>query len=164
MANEVLVNYDNADTVYFVRFNESGQVAVSDGSSFENWGAGGNDADDYDVSLSPVGSAPAHIGHFDAGSNIAAGRYFLVGFLREGASPADGDPRIAESDRPLIWDGTKELFAPSLSAAKAFKSLVNKAIQTKSTGAIVFFDDDGVTPILTHTPTDGESTITRTPG
>jgi len=46
----------------------------------------------------------------------------------------------------------------------AAKSLVNKAIQTKATGAVVYYDDDGLTPILTHTPTDGESTITRTPG
>jgi len=43
------------------------------------------------------------------------------------------------------------------------KILKNKAIQTKSSGVIVFYDDDGVTPILTFTPTDGESTITRTP-
>ena len=46
---------------------------------------------------------------------------------------------------------------------KAIKVLVNKAIQTKSTGAVVYYDDDNQTPILTHTPTDGETTITRTP-
>jgi len=45
----------------------------------------------------------------------------------------------------------------------AAKMLTNKAIQTKSTGAIVYYDDDGETPILTHTPIDGDSTITRTP-
>lgn len=46
---------------------------------------------------------------------------------------------------------------------KAAKMLVNKAIQNKATGAIVYYDDDDVTPILTHTPTDGASDITRTP-
>ena len=46
---------------------------------------------------------------------------------------------------------------------KAARMLVNKAVQTKATGAIVYYDDDGVTPILTHTPTDGSSEITRTP-
>jgi len=46
---------------------------------------------------------------------------------------------------------------------KAAKTLVNKAIQNKTTGAIDYYDDDGETIILTHTPTDGESTITRTP-
>lgn len=46
---------------------------------------------------------------------------------------------------------------------KAAKTLVNKAIQDKTTGAINYYDDDGETVILTHTPTDGESTITRTP-
>ena len=46
---------------------------------------------------------------------------------------------------------------------KAAKTLVNKAVQTKSTGVINYYDDDGSTVLLTHTPTDAESTITRTP-
>jgi len=46
---------------------------------------------------------------------------------------------------------------------KAAKVLTNKAIQTKATGVIQYYDDDGETVILTHTPTDGESTLTRTP-
>ena len=46
---------------------------------------------------------------------------------------------------------------------KAAKILVNKAIQNKTTGVINYYDDDGETIILTHTPTDAESTITRTP-
>ena len=46
---------------------------------------------------------------------------------------------------------------------KAAKTLVNKAVQTKSTGVINYYDDDGGTVLLTHTPTDAESTITRTP-
>jgi hypothetical protein len=46
---------------------------------------------------------------------------------------------------------------------KAVKVLVNKAVQTKSTGAIEYYDNDGQTVILTHTPDDTESTITRTP-
>jgi hypothetical protein len=46
---------------------------------------------------------------------------------------------------------------------KAIKMLVNKAVQTKATGVIRYYDDDGQTVILTHTPTDEESDITRTP-
>lgn len=46
---------------------------------------------------------------------------------------------------------------------KAAKLLTNKAVQNKSTGAIDYYDDDGETVVLTHTPTDVESTITRTP-
>ena len=54
-------------------------------------------------------------------------------------------------------------FAGSSLFEKAAKSLVNKAVQNKATGAINYYDDDGQTVILTHTPTDGESAITRTP-
>ncbi len=46
---------------------------------------------------------------------------------------------------------------------KATKLLTNKAIQNKSSGIIDYYDDDGETVILTHTPADGESTIERTP-
>ena len=38
----------------------------------------------------------------------------------------------------------------------------NKAVQNKATGVINYYDDDGQTVILTHTPTDGASEITRT--
>jgi hypothetical protein len=55
------------------------------------------------------------------------------------------------------------LFAGSTLFQKAAKLLVNKAVQNKSTGAINYYDDDGETIILTHTPADGESEITRTP-
>jgi hypothetical protein len=46
---------------------------------------------------------------------------------------------------------------------KAIKVLKNKAVQDKLTGKIDYYDDDGQTIILTHTPTDGESEIIRTP-
>jgi len=46
---------------------------------------------------------------------------------------------------------------------KAAKSIVNKAIQNKSSGAVVYYDDDGETPILTHTPDDSDTEITRAP-
>ncbi len=54
-------------------------------------------------------------------------------------------------------------FAGSTLFEKAAKMLINKAVQDKSTGAITYYDDDGETVILTHTPSDLEATITRTP-
>ena len=46
---------------------------------------------------------------------------------------------------------------------KAVKLLVNKAVQDKSSGEIKYYDDDGETVLLTHTPNEGELTITRNP-
>ncbi len=46
---------------------------------------------------------------------------------------------------------------------KAARVLVNKAVQNKVTGVISYYDDNGQTVILTHTPADSQSTITRTP-
>ncbi|MBN2020057.1 MAG: hypothetical protein JW749_07525 [Sedimentisphaerales bacterium] len=44
---------------------------------------------------------------------------------------------------------------------KAIKMLVNKAVQDKLTGAIQYYDDDGQTVLLTHTPSENESSLTR---
>ncbi|MFH1369879.1 MAG: hypothetical protein ABII09_01115 [Planctomycetota bacterium] len=46
---------------------------------------------------------------------------------------------------------------------KAAKVLLNKAEQNKLTGEIQYYDDDGETPILTHTPDEDESNFTRMP-
>jgi len=47
--------------------------------------------------------------------------------------------------------------------ALAKKILANKAVQNKLTGVITYYDDDDITPLLTITPTDDGSLITRTP-
>lgn len=54
-------------------------------------------------------------------------------------------------------------FAGSELFEKAAKMLINKAVQNKSSGAVVYYDDDGQTPMLTHTPTDSDTEITRMP-
>jgi hypothetical protein len=46
---------------------------------------------------------------------------------------------------------------------KAAKMLLNKAEQNRLTGEIKYYDDDGATVILTHTPNENESTFTRMP-
>jgi len=53
----------------------------------------------------------------------------------------------------------------SLNAATPIvaKILTNKLVQNKSTGVVQYYDDDGETVILTLTPTDSETTFTRTP-
>ncbi len=45
----------------------------------------------------------------------------------------------------------------------AAKVLVNKAVQNKSTGAIDYYNDVGAAVVLTHTPSDDGTDITRTP-
>jgi len=57
-----------------------------------------------------------------------------------------------------------EDWAEYIDLQKATKVLTNKAVQNKNTGEIDYYDDDGETIILTHTPVDGESNITRLPG
>lgn len=63
----------------------------------------------------------------------------------------------------LITFSIENRFAGSTIFEKAAKVLVNKAVQNKITGAIEYYDDDGQEVILTHTPSDEESSITRTP-
>lgn len=48
------------------------------------------------------------------------------------------------------------------SLQKVAKMLLNKAVQDKLTGAIRYYDDDGQTVILTHTPSEDGTSVTRT--
>lgn len=138
MANEIQINYTSGRTVYFVRFNSSGQVALTDGSSFEDWGTiGGHDADDYDVSLSEVGSGGCrYIGHFDASGNISEGIYAIVGFRQAGANPANGDRRIAESEKPFYWNGSQEIILSVEIWRRFFRKI------TATSDALKTYNDD----------------------
>lgn len=149
MANEIQVDYASGSTLYAVVRNAAGAVWYVAGKVFEAWGTAGRTADDYDVSLTDK-SGSRYVGNFDV--NIPAGRYWVQTFLQAGASPADGDS-IIESEE-VVWSGTGRVTAD--------KILANKAVQAKSTGQIKYYDDDGQTILLTHTPGDTEATLTRT--
>ena len=150
MANEILIDYGSGDTLYAVIRNKAGQVWEPSGQVFEAWGASGHDADDYDISLTDK-DGDRYVGDFD--SNISAGRYAVQVFLQAGANPADGDNLVGSGE--IAWSGSGEITAD--------KIVANKAVQNKNTGKIDYYDDDGQTVIITHTPTDGESALTRTP-
>jgi hypothetical protein len=150
MANEINIDYASGNTLYAAVRNAAGDVWNVAGQVFEAWGTGGRTASDYDISLTDK-SGSRYIGSFDA--NILAGRYSVQIFLQAGANPADGDTFIAGKE--IVWSGTGVVTADKL--------LANKAVQDKSSGQIKYYDDDGQTVLLTHTPADAAATITRTP-
>ncbi|MCK4294089.1 MAG: right-handed parallel beta-helix repeat-containing protein [Planctomycetes bacterium] len=91
----------------------------------------------------------------------------IVSCASENAS--DGPHDLRQATGKLIvshcgyetYGGTITHGGPKMN--KAIKLLVNKAIQTKSSGKTDYYDDDGSSVLLTHTPTDSEAIITRTP-
>jgi hypothetical protein len=150
MANEIHINYASGNTLYAVVRNAAGDAWYVSGQVFEVWGIGGRTADDYDIALTDK-SGSLYVGNFD--TNIQTGRYSVQVFLQAGANPADGDTLVGSDE--IVWSGTGVLTADKL--------LASKAIQNKSSGQIKYYDDDGQTILLTHTPTDATATITRTP-
>ena len=150
MANEIQADYSSGQTLYAVIRNMAGQVWYIAGQVFEVWGTDGRDADDYDVGLADKNGS-MYVGDFD--SNIEPGRYSIQIFLQAGANPADSDTVIAGD--LILWSGSGKITADKL--------LANKAVQDKSTGEIKYYDDDGQTILLTHTPAENQADITRTP-
>ncbi len=150
MANEIHVDYTSGSTLYAVVRNGAGEVWYVGGQVFESWGTAGRAANDYDISLTDKGGN-RYVGNFDG--NIPAGRYSVQVFLQAGANPADSDNLVGGDE--IVWSGVGEVTSDKL--------LANKAVQNKSTGEIKYYDNDGQTVLLTHTPTDAAATITRTP-
>jgi hypothetical protein len=150
MANEIHIDYTSGNMLYAVVRNSAGEVWYPVGQVFESWGTGGRTADDYDISLTDK-SGSRYVGDFDV--NIPVGEYSVQVFLQAGAGPADGDSLVGGGE--IIWSGTGHVTGEKL--------LANKAVQNKSTGAIQYYDNDGQTVLLTHTPVDEESSITRMP-
>lgn len=149
MANEIHVDYASGHTVYAVIRNRAGQVWCPATQAFENWGAGGHDADDYDVALSDKGGS-RYQGNFDA--NIPAGRYAIQCFAQAGGAPAPSDALI--DSRTILWTGAGELTAMAV--------LANKTVWDKNTGSVDYYDDDHETVILTHRIEETAATCTRT--
>jgi len=148
MANEIHVDYASGHTVYAVVRNRLGQVWCPATQAFEDWGAGGHDADDYDVVLTDK-SGSRYQGDFDA--NIAAGQYGIQCFVQAGATPAPSDVLI--DSRTIVWTGAGELTAMTI--------LANKTVCDKKTGSVDYYDDDHETVILTHHIEETASACTR---
>ncbi len=151
MGNEIQVSYVTGDALYAMIRNAGGQVWYGTGCVFEDWGTSSRSRDDYDLPLTETGG-----GFYvcDFPEDIAAGRYGVQVFKRVGAVPADGDTPV--TSHRIVWTGTGELTAE--------KMLLNKAVQDKSSGAIDYYDDDGVTVLVRQVPVDGELSIERTVG
>ena len=125
--------------------------------------------DDNDVTLSSWMSLTALTALTDAhadnyGYEIGQG-YYRIDVPDAAFATGAGQVTVLVQDNTddSIMVESKEIQFVDTLFEKAAKMLVNKAVQTKSTGAIAYYDDDGSTVILTHTPTDAEATITRTP-
>jgi hypothetical protein len=105
MANEFIWDTTPSLNIYAIRWQPGGNAFLTDGASDEVYGAGGNDADDYDVTVGEVGAGSGHyVGHFDISSNIAEGLYPYTYFLRTGGAAADSDRPIARG--VIYWTGT----------------------------------------------------------
>jgi hypothetical protein len=150
MANEIHIDYQSGNEIYAVIRDGTGKVWNPSSQAFEDWGSGGHDMDDYDISLTDKGGS-RYTGDFD--SAIPAGRYTIQVFTQSSQTPADTDELIGTGC--IVWSGVAELTCD--------KILMGKAVQNKLTGEIDYYDDDGQTIILTITPTEDESTLTRTP-
>jgi len=124
-----------------------------------------------DVRLSKNGGAFAQKNDSNAASHDENGYYGVQLDATDTATLGSLRVAISESGALPVWQDFMVipshiydwLFGSGGLYEIAAKSLVNKAVQTKSTGAVVHYDDDGSTPILTLTPTDADTTITRTP-
>jgi hypothetical protein len=165
MANEIKITAESGKPVDICIHNSAGKVydpTVSPYHSINSWVDWDNvDYADDIVTIDDKGG-DLHVGDFPA-EITTAGKYTWLARQRASAEdqPARNDERVSIGQ--TNWSGTEEVADDTELLQKAAKILLNKAIQTKLTGAIRYFDDDGITVILTQTPTENDTQIVRTP-
>lgn len=150
MAHEIQADYASGSVLYAIIRTPAGQVWHPAGQAFEDWEVGGHTIDDYALVLTDK-SGNRYVGNFD--TDIPAGCYCIQVFRQAGASPTEGDVLVCS--REIRWTGIGEV-TPA-------KILANKAVQHLITKAVDYYDDDGVTILLTHSIQDDGTTNTRTP-
>ncbi len=108
MANEITHNAVTGLTLYFCRFQQDGDVFLSNPATDEVWGTGGRTAADYDVAMTEEDASGHYKGTFATGGAIAAGVYQVTVFRQTGAGPANSPTDVAIAQGEIYWDGTAE--------------------------------------------------------
>ncbi len=109
------------------RFRKNGNVLLSNGASDEEWGeSSGNNARDYFVPLTEVGSIGHYVGDFDPNNNVATEKYKVKYAKRAGANPADTDKVRARGT--IDWDGVnhEEIF----NATEVKQDIIDTVVDT----------------------------------
>jgi hypothetical protein len=101
MMDKFFLTYESGNNIWACIRNYSGQVYYVAGDTFEDWGTGSRDADDYDITCTDK-TGSIYMGTFPSG--IAAGDYMVQGYIRTGANPADTDFCIGAVE--VVWDGS----------------------------------------------------------
>ena len=107
MADELTWDAVTGLTLYACRFQQNGDVFLTDGASDEVWGTGGRTADDYAVAMTEEDGSGHYKGDFDASSNISAESYPVAVYMQAGVDPVDADKPTARGQ--MDWDGTAEI-------------------------------------------------------
>ncbi len=147
------------------------------------WTSGNNEGEtkevlDWDTTIDKYTFATEFTYNIEVGDE-----YTLVKYIKRDIKQTDGILRVAncQYDKDYVSGTIENLDSIAdpqgrvdvsrfngseddvLRLNKATKLLANRAVQNKLTGTIDYYDDDGDTVILTHTPADGESAIERNP-
>ena len=178
MANEIHLNAVSGDDWYFIVRNGSGQVAYLAGEVFETWGAGGRDADDYDVTFTDK-LGDHYVGDFPTW--IAAGVYYIQAY--KSATPSysddvrgggvfrwDGSSEITDAQQILEIDTIAEMSAGAPPAAPTPLEILNYLYRyfrnKKTTDAgppevLTVYADDGSTPLFDSDLSDDGTVFTK---
>lgn len=162
-ADEIHIDYESGATVYACRFRSDGDVAVTDGSSFETWATVGN----YDVTMTENGTGGHFVGDFDASANIGDGTYKVTVYEQSGGSPADADRAIYVGE--IKWkDGAEDICAAASDSA-ATDALITSSHSTTdgkidTTDALITSSHSTTDALITssHSTTDGLITTVDT--
>lgn len=153
---------DHATEAAFEIENVSGPAikaeAGGQGDGFEIRGAGSG------AGLDVIGGSTGSGIRSRGGSSSGSGMLLMAQGGNSSGLHASGDGSGSDINAAAISANITQVAGEATTAsrlAEAIKFIINKTTQDKSTGVITVYDNDGTTPLLTITPTDDGSVITK---
>jgi hypothetical protein len=133
MAGELKLNWPISDTLFACVFNSSGKIWHPTGQVFETLGTGSRTANDY--ALTMIGySGGLQLGDMD--TNIPAGNYIALYYLRSTGTPLDADMLDSVGKQDLYWTGSivsTEIVSASPITKAEILSFVNSRLNRTET-------------------------------
>lgn len=133
MAGELKLNWPITDTLFTCVFNTAGKIWYPTGQAFETFGISSRTASNYAIVMTGY-TGGIQLGDMD--TNIPAGNYIALFYIRSTSTPLDADMADSVGKQDLYWTGSivsTEIVSASPITKASILTFVNSRLNRSET-------------------------------